>query len=298
VTVLVDYSQLVVASCLAFGSDMDKGKNPEKAIDIIRHATISSLLSYKQKYSKQYGNIILCADGSNNWRKTYYPYYKQHRKGAREESKTDWKLIFNFATELLEDLRNVFPFGVVRVDEAEGDDVIAVLTKYITETETVQEGLIEVAPPILIVSSDGDYKQLHKHRNVRQWNPIMKKFVAKPEPDFIFEKILTGDKGDGVPNVFAPDDWFVNGEGRQKSITAKVIERFRSGQITEQERRNFQRNQTLVDFDYIPQEVQQDIIQTYKVNTPARDLNAIMKYFIAHRMRLLLDNIQEFKVWK
>jgi 5'-3' exonuclease len=295
-TILIDYSQLVVASCLAFGSDMDKGKNPEKAIDIIRHSTINSLLSYKQKYSKDYGELVLCADGSKNWRKVYYPYYKQHRKAAREESKTDWKLVFNFASELLVELREVFPFKVVRVDEAEGDDVIAVLTKYITENETVQQGLVEVTKPILIVSSDGDYKQLHKYRNVRQWNPIMKKMVAKPEPDFILDKVLRGDAGDGVPSVFSPDDWFVNGEGRQKPITAKVKERFATGQINETERRNFERNRTLVDFDYIPEEVSTQILEVYKSTIPKKDLNGIMEYFMSKKMRLLLNHIQDFKV--
>jgi len=205
-------------------------------------------------------------------------------------------LVFNFASELLIELREVFPFRVVRVDEAEGDDVIAVLTKYITENETVQEGLVEVTKPILIVSSDGDYKQLHKYRNVRQWNPIMKKMVTKPDPNFIFEKILSGDSGDGVPNVFSPDDWFVNGEGRQKSITAKVKERFATGQINETERRNFERNRTLVDFDYIPEEVSAQILEVYKSAIPKKDLNGIMEYFMSKKMRLLLNHIQDFKV--
>jgi 5'-3' exonuclease len=292
--IFVDYTQLVVASSLAFGSDMDKGKDKSKIIDIIRHTTLNTILSIKKKYGKEYGEIILCGDGSKNWRKTYYPYYKQHRKGDREESKTDWNTIFTFASTLFEELKQVFPYYTVKLDRAEGDDVIGVLTKYITENETVMQGLVETEQSILIYSNDGDYKQLHKFKNVRQWNPIIKKFVERAEPEFLLEKVIRGDAGDGVPNVLTEDDFFVNGTGRQKSITTKVIERFKSGNLTTIEARNFQRNKTLIDFDCIPEDIQQEIIEAYKNNKPVKDKNAIMNYLIANRCRVLLDHLQEF----
>ncbi len=224
--ILLDYSQVVIASCLAHGSDMDKGKDAAKKIDIIRHSTLSSLLRYKEQYGAKYGDLVICADGSKNWRRTYFPQYKAHRKSNREESKTDWETIFSFAKELLADLREVFPYQVVRVDEAEGDDVIAVLTKWGVENKNTMVGLVEEPEPTIIISSDGDFKQLHKYKNVRQWNPLMKKLVSKPEPDFIFEKTVRGDVGDGVPNVLMGDNTFVDGI-RQKPVTAKVIDRYR-----------------------------------------------------------------------
>lgn len=294
--VLIDYTQMTVAAALAFGSDFDKGRDAEKAVNILRHAVLTTLLSYKQQFSEKYGELIVCADGENNWRRTYFPYYKQHRKKDREESKTDWKLIFNFASEFLHDLRAVFPFKVIRNDRAEGDDVIGALTKYISENETVQDGLIESAPKILIISSDGDYKQLHRFSNVRQWNPILKKYVEKPDKNFLFEKCIRGDAGDGIPNVLSADDWFVNGEGRAKPITQKVIDRFTNGQITEEEARNFQRNKTLIDFDCMPEDIRTEIVTTYLETVPSRDLNQIMNYMMQHRMRLLLNDIQAFKV--
>ena len=292
--ILIDYSQVVIASCLAFGSDMDKGKDTKKAIDIIRHATLSTLLKYKTDYGSKYGDIILCADGGKNWRRDYFPFYKAARKGKREESKTDWKTIFTFASELLEELRTIFPYRAIRVDEAEGDDIVAVLTKYLSENDVVQEGLIETAAPILIVSSDGDFKQLHKFKNVRQWNPLMKKFVSKPEPDFLLEKVIKGDAGDGVPNVLSNDDIFMV-EGRQKPVTAKVMDRFKNQTgLSDVDQRNFQRNRTLIDFDYIPNEVQGKILSVYHEQQPKRDLNAIMNYLMEHRCRLLLNDLQAF----
>lgn len=148
--------------------------------------------------------------------------------------------------------------------------------------------------PILIVSSDGDYKQLHKHKNVRQWNPLMKKFVDKPEKDFLIEKVIRGDAGDGIPNVLSPDDAFVSGT-RQKAVTVKVLEKFKTKTgLNEVELRNFQRNQTLIDFDYIPQEVQDKILEQFLGQTPKRDLNGVMQYLMKHRCRLLLNDLQAF----
>ena len=293
--ILIDYSQLVVACCLAFPEDVKKGKDTNKMMSIIRHTTLSTLLSYKEKYGKTYGQLVLCADGRNNWRKEVFPLYKHHRKGAREESSTDWKTIFDFAREFLGELKAVFPYRVVQVDRAEGDDVIAVLTKYASEYMVETNGLVEEPPKTLIISSDGDYKQLHVIKNVRQWNPIMKKMVDAPAKEFLFEKILTGDKGDGVPNVLSEDDFLVNGEGRAKSITEKVKQRFRDGTITDVEQRNFQRNKMLIDFNCIPTEVQTEIVNTFLESTPVKDLNAVMNYLMANKMRVLLNDLQKFK---
>jgi hypothetical protein len=293
--ILLDWSQIVISSSLAVGgSDLDKGKDPKKAMDIIRHATLTSLQKYRTDYSKKYGELVICADGWDNWRRKYFPNYKAVRKVKREDSKTDWKMIFTFASDLLNELRETFPYRVVHVGEAEGDDVIAVLTKYVTENKPQMVGLVEEPEDILIVSNDNDYKQLHKYKNVRQWNPLMKKYVTKAEPDFLLEKVIKGDPGDGVPNVLSGDNAFVDAI-RQKPVTSKVMEKFKTGTgLTDTDKRNFQRNQTLIDFDFIPEDVTKSIIDAYEMHTPKRDLNAIMNYLIKNRCRLLLDNIQGF----
>ena len=122
----------------------------------------------------------------------------------------------------------------------------------------------------------------------------MKKFVTKPEPDFLLEKVIKGDAGDGVPNVLSPDNIFTV-EGRQKPVTAKVMDRFKSQSgLSDVDQRNFQRNRTLIDFDYIPNEVQEKILSVYNEQQPKRDLNAIMNYLMEHRCRLLLNDLQAF----
>ncbi len=105
--------------------------------------------------------------------------------------------------------------------------------------------------------------------------------------------------GDGVPSVLCPDDWFVNEvyEGvRAKPVTKSVKAKFKSGiGLTEEEKRRFERNRQLISFDYIPKDLEQTIIDTYKTTVPNKDLEKTMKFLIEVRAKQLLDRIMEFK---
>ncbi len=296
--ILIDFSQLAIAGVFAFSSDFKKGSDTEKMSDIMRHAFLTSVLGYKAQYGKRYGEIVFACDGSNNWRKSAFKFYKQHRAKDRAESEMDWGAIFKLIDVIRTELETVFPWRVIRHDNAEGDDVIAVLTKMVTEADSTVEGsLFDDPEPVLIVSSDGDFKQLHSLGDVVQINPMMKKRVEKPTTTFLIEKIITGDKGDGVPSVLCGDDFFVNEDsGRAPPVTKKVIERFKAGiGLSEEEKRRFERNRQLISFEYIPETIKQEIVSLYNATTPKKDLNRIMEFLMEKRARQLLGRVQEFK---
>jgi hypothetical protein len=295
--ILADFTQLAIATTFAFSDDMKKGRDVGKMEDIIRHVLLTSLLSYKRQYTKTYGQIVLAGEGETNWRRDTFPHYKANRKKGREESDTDWASIFSIIEQLRGELIEIFPWKFVRHKNAEGDDVIATLTEYLQENETTSGGIFDEPQPILIVSSDADFKQLHRFKNVKQFNPIMKKWVAKPEPDFLVEKIIRGDGGDGVPSVLCPDDFFINEDtGRAKPVTKKVIERFKAGiGLDEEEMRRYERNKRMVDLTMIPENIQQEIISNYKSASDDCDLQKIMNHLIQKRCRNLLNDIQSFK---
>ena len=50
----------------------------------------------------------------------------------------------------------------------------------------------------------------------------------------------------------------------------------------------------LIDFSFIPQSVQNSIIENYTNQTPVRDKNAIFEYCAARRLRQLAESIQDF----
>ena len=296
--ILVDYSQVALAAILTFQREL-KGTESEVK-NLIRHVTLSTLKSYKKKYGKEYGEVVICCDGRKYWRKEFFEFYKGMRKSNRDKSDLDWKLIFDTLSEMREDISQHFPYRVMHIDRAEADDIIAVMTQYLQENLLIQEGLVEEPQKILILSSDKDFKQLQLYPTVKQWSPMQKKYITATKKEIVehkIEHIVKGDTGDGVPNILSKDDVFMKGE-RQKPMSAKRLQEFFDNGFTacknDEERRNWHRNSTLVDFDHIPADVKESIIVAYISSKPKGDKMSIMNYLMEHRCRLLLDEIEEF----
>jgi hypothetical protein len=296
--ILVDYSQVALSAILTFQREL-KGTESEVK-NLIRHVTLSTIKSYKKKYGKEYGQIVICCDGRKYWRREFFEHYKAGRKKARDASDLDWSLIFDTLSEMRDDLAKNFPYKVLHLERCEADDIIAILTSYAQENELVQEGLVEESQKILILSSDKDFKQLQLHPNVKQWSPMQKKYVTATQREIIeykIEHIVKGDAGDGIPNILSKDDVFVSGE-RQKPMSAKRLQDFIDNGFlackNDEERRNWQRNSVLVDFDHIPPDVREQVITSYINTKPTGDKMSIMNYLIEHRCRLLLDELEDF----
>jgi len=281
--ILVDYSQVALAAILTFQREL-KGTESEVK-NLIRHVTLSTIKSYKKKYGKEYGQIVICCDGRKYWRRDYFEYYKGMRKANREKSDLDWHLIFEMLSKFKQELKDNFPYKVIDVDGAEADDIIGTLVPEFAANEK-----------IVILSSDGDFLQLQKYPNVKQYNPSMKKFVKSENPELeLKEKIIRGDKGDGIPNIYSPADCFVN-EMRQKPITKGVFDKllkedFQQWPTSLQE--GFIRNEMLIDLSKIPAEIKHKIINTFDEVKPATK-QKMLNYFIEKKLKNLMDVIEEF----
>lgn len=295
--ILVDYSQVALANLLSFKHEL-KGSD-DQIVNLIRHTVLSTLKYYKKKYGQEYGQMVICCDGRKYWRREFFEHYKAGRKKSREASDLNWTLIFDTLTALREDLVQNFPYKVVHVDRAEADDVIAVLAKYTQENELVSQGLMEEPQDTLILSSDGDFIQLQKYGNIAQYSPMQKKYIKANKKE-LHEKYIThivkaGD--DGIPNILSPDDIFIQGV-RQKPISAKRLAEFMENGFeacqNDTERRNWQRNETLISFDRIPEDVSKEIMDTYLNSNPTKDKMKIMTYLAKHRCKLLLEEIEDF----
>lgn len=288
--ILIDYNQVCLAAILSFQGDLKKGTDADK-VNLIRHVAITSIKSYKAKYGKEYGDIVIACDGRKYWRKDFFPNYKGQRKKAREESDLDWKLIFDTLGEIRDDIRSYFPYKVIHLERCEADDVIAVLTK-----DTQEFGKYE---PVMIVSSDKDFKQLQRYDNVKQYSPFLKKQVTistKELKSWMVEHIVKGDSGDGVPNILSNDNVIMNGD-RQSPVSSKRLNEFIENGFSacrnDEERRNWHRNEKLVDFGHIPEDITNIILKEFE-KEPIGDKNSIMNYLIKNKCRLLLDSIEDF----
>lgn len=295
--ILVDFSQLVISSCVVHSDDINHEGTPK---NLIKHIIINQLLEIKKKLK---GDVILCCDSKTYWRRNKFSSYKGHRKHAKEDDFLDWPMIYEVMDEMKSEFREHFPYTVLDVDGAEADDIIACLAKYFDENELVNTGLVEEPQQVVISSTDKDFKQLLKYRHVQIWHNVDKKYVKCDNPkQFLIEHICTGDTGDNISNVCTGDWWAIaranNEKTRQKSFMQARLQEFYNkgidGCLNEDERKNYLRNEMLIDFDMIPETVYNSIVKEYINYEIAGDRKSVFSYLTSHRMKLLMASIQEF----
>lgn len=249
---------------------------------------------YNVKFKEQYGEIVICADDKKYWRRDLFPYYKASRKKAREQSALDWNLIFESLNKIRDELKEFFPYKVIQIEKTEADDVIATICHefgvYLKNDSTEK---------ILILSSDKDFLQLQKFANVEQYSPMQKKFLRESDPErFLRDHILKGDTGDGIPNFLSPDDVFVTEGIRQKSVTEKKLNIWRTQKpedfCDERMLRNYKRNESLIDLSKVPEEYCNKILDAYRQPKFVVGKDKLLNFFIQNRMKMLINHLQEF----
>ena len=256
-----------------------------------RHLILNSLRYYNQMFKKEYGQMVVACD-SRSWRKDAFEYYKANRGTTRAADDKDWPAIFDMISRIREEIQHNIPFKVLRVEEAEADDIIAVLV------ESTQEfGKNE---KVMIVSEDKDFLQLQKYPNVSQYSPMKKKQLKEPNAlNYIREHILKGDSSDGVPNILSADDVFVDTEARQTPLRRPLINKYVENWdnlvdvMPESHFRNFQRNQKLIDLSFIPEEITERVMEQND-NYKMAENKKVMNYLIQKRTKNLMEQIEDF----
>ena len=282
---LVDLNQVLISNLMQHLKQITKSHEMNE--DLIRHMSINTIRANVKQFKSKYPNVILCCDNRKYWRKEFFPFYKSQRKHDREASGYDWHLIFDTLNKIRDEFKESFPYRVLDVDGAEADDVIAVLT-----------ARLSAHGPVLILSSDKDFGQLQKYPNVTQYSPILKRFIKIDNPaTFIREHIIKGDRGDGIPNFLSADNTFAVGE-RQKVINSKKLQEWVNQDAetfctTDTMLRGFKRNQTLVDFDYIPNDIQGKIVEAFEEAKPASK-QQMLNYFIEKGLKVMIESVSDF----
>lgn len=286
--ILLDLNQVMISNLmkqLAMNKQqMDEG--------LVRHMVLNSIRLYNAKFRDEYGEMVICCDDKNYWRKDIFPYYKAHRKEDRDKSAIDWNAVFQHLNGIRDDLKEFFPYKVIQVDRAEADDIIGVLTK--------SKGALlnaEHTERILILSGDKDFAQLQKYVNVDQYSPVMKKWIRQPDPyAYLKEHIMRGDRGDGIPNFLSGDNVIIAKERQRPLSTKKImdwIDKDPKDFCNEVMLRNYKRNQQLVDLEFVPDYISEEILKQYEEKEPA-PRRGLMNYFIRNKLKLLIEHIGDF----
>lgn len=287
--ILVDFSQTFISGVMAITNN---GKLPIEE-GLIRHTALNMLRSYNQKFGKEYGEMVICCDHYHTWRKDVFPYYKCRRQLAHKDSLVDWNGMYTYLAKVIGEITDNFPYRVIKVDGAEGDDVIGTMVR--NRGEQMMGGY----ETTLIISGDEDFCQLQSYDNVKQYYPLKKRIIANPNPkDFLLEHIIDGDYGDDIPNILNSDDAIINKLSKKKMTAGRLEElknRYKSSKTTivEEVDIRFERNKKLIDLIYTPMELQRQIVAVY-CSQSGKDRKKIQHYLMKYRLKDLMAVIGEF----
>ena len=279
--ILVDFSGIAIAT---------NAVNKVNDENMLRHMILNSLRMYNKKFRSEYGQMILACDHSS-WRRDYFPQYKANRRKGRDDSDFDWAEAFRIMHKVKDEIKENFPYKVLHIEGCEADDIIGTMVEHTQEFGQYEE--------VMIVSSDKDFLQLQQYNNVRQWSHMQKKELKDPTPKVnLIDKILSGDAGDGIPNVLSHDDTFVNGE-RQTPLSKKkkqaIIEDLADGELLYAASwyRNYCRNEKLIDLSKTPDELREKIIDEFWI-TETDKRSRVFPYLINNNMKMLIESVEEF----
>jgi len=246
--------------------------------------------------------VVMATDTRNTWRKQYYSEYKAQRKAARDSSKIDFEKFFPILNEYLIDLKQTLT-NIVFLDTegCEGDDIIAAIAQNDRRSN------------IIIVSTDGDLHQLLKYKNVKQYDPMKKKYINSLNPVADLEiKILTGDRGDNIPGVVKKCgevkaasillndklNKLFEREDHEKILNEKEdkVDKLFDGYKIKDIQEAYRRNRVLIDLSFIPKEIQEKIMDEFK-EYPTSPLNTrkLLNVAVKHRLPTLIDTLQDVK---
>ena len=288
---LIDFSNILWATWYGQVRFDRTLKDDHEKFALWRYLLLNQISSLKNKF--QPDEVIMAID-SSSWRQKAFQFYKAERRLKRGQDKTfNYQEFFDTAEQFIQEITDTFPYKVIREDDAEADDIIAILTKELS----IQ------GKDIVIVSRDKDFKQLLDMDNVRLFDPQDKKFKTVEDPkSFLIDHILRGDSSDGIPNMLSDDNVFVNSDKRQKAITKKVREEVAELGLEEYAIRNnlsdnYTRNKLLIELtdENYPADLKIKIIFNYNNTVPTvGNYIKVVQFFKKHKIKSLLEKADQF----
>lgn len=177
---------------------------------------ISSITKLSKKTKVAVENMILCRDSRPIWRDKLYDKYKEKRCYSEYGP---------YIKELYKKIEKLFNV-VLRIKEAEADDIIAILSFYFLN--------LNIKNHIYIISNDKDFYQLPKLFKSKRihliTNGLKEVDIDSIPNDYLEQKIIKGDNSDNIKKL-------------KKNYT----------------RSEYLKNKQLIDLSYVPRYIQDAI---------------------------------------
>lgn len=246
---------------------------------LTRHNILEGIFYHIKKIEPS--QVIFAIDSKNSWRYSVYPEYKQNRKDRA--TKVNIELFYPIMDEFLDDMAKLFSnMAFIKVPRCEADDIIAIMCKKGFSMHT----------KVVVLSGDSDMNQLLTLPNVKQYNPKDGDYVNCINPKTGLEiKIISGDSSDNIKGIKSR----VGPKTAEKIVKEGLMTYLQSPDITDNERtqilERYKRNKTLIDFDFIPKDIEQNILNTYTLyNFSAMDKDVIKEFFKKNHMTKQLED--------
>jgi 5'-3' exonuclease len=204
---------------------------------------IENIKKIKKKHQIDNAMIIFARDcrRSDIWRNKFYEEYKQTRDDKNRSFNPN---IFIYTYDnIVPDLIKL-NMKIFEVENAEGDDIIAVLKKKIrTKYEDI---------PIYIITNDHDYLQLFDNNTyIYNLQGLNLRTKSRGEEVDLKLKILQGDTSDNITSIFT-----------KRTTINKILELVKDNEklnkfLEENEecKKLYNRNKLLIDFNMIPDNI-------------------------------------------
>lgn len=206
-----------------------------------------------KKLKIDFSNMILARDcqRSNIWRNDIHPDYKGNRTQYQ-----DSPMIFKHTYDtIIPRMQEKYKLQYLTVPRAEADDIIAVIHDHI------RASLPAPNPDIYIMTADTDFLQI-QHPNTHIADFQFKDLAAKLTPEklehYLLTKIIAGDKSDNIPPI---DQKIGPATALKLAKDPALLEaRLQKSHLI---RDTFKRNQTLISFKHIRDDIRASILQNH-----------------------------------
>jgi hypothetical protein len=275
--ILVDFSPVTISAAFR---DVGDGAVPDP--EEFREEIFKTLGNIRMKNHDDSGEMVIAMDSKPYWRKDIFPSYKGNRKKL---SGIHWNVI----DEVKSVLHERVPWKILEIPRLEADDIIGVLVHHFAPRSKEH---------FMIVSPDGDFKQLQIYNNVEQIDIIRGREVTTTDPKaFLREIIIGGQTKDAIPNILSDADTHTCKEKRQSPMMKKNLQQWihmdPSFFCDDTMMKRYRENEKLVDLSKVPDEHKKAVIYAYAL-APHAPEKSLRSYFIENRMAELADNVGNF----
>jgi len=335
--ILVDFNHLAIRNLYSSISQAKLKKvngfyKTEEWSPFFRHFIFNSLKFLQKKFVQH--KIIICVDSKKNWRKEIYPGYKSHRKKIRDKSAINFNDYFEIFEEIIEELKKDFPYKVIQVPYAEADDIIAVLAKKLEKTIIISSDkdfkqllrFAKIYDPIKNKFIKASLKEIKEFMiehillgdvadnipNIKQGSEFsdnFKRFLRNN--DIFIDDVKTFENLSISKKLYDEFDIYKKnkkGEKLEKDIFKTVrfgpkgAKKFAEDLKNNLKQnpiylKNFERNKKLIIFDFIPQKIQDEILNQFNTEKFNKvNIEGIIKYFSKNNLSQLILDASDFLI--